>query len=238
LAQGNGQRFLEDQPFADLPLEIVGALPAAMLERIEYRRQHALVVRIPERDAFELSDRLALQRPRNCKTRSPLRARGHGLQLPHPTPYNLIDYFGRRPHRTLTGMAQHRAGRAPRGYICRLLSSGRGSCSFQQVNGGALRPLLQRMEQRMRKCLAATLTLGGLFGVFTLDAAQACWWDCTYRQRPARVYGYGPVYRYAPSAVVMPQLRRLGPTSSINGGFEYGGVRMASSWWRDPRRRR
>ena len=96
----------------------------------------------------------------------------------------------------------------------------------------------------MRKSLAATLTLGGLLSVFTLDAVQACWWDCAPRHRPARVYGYGPVYGYAPtywyapSAVLLPQLSRLGPTSSINGGFEYGGVRMASSWWRDPRRRR
>ena len=97
----------------------------------------------------------------------------------------------------------------------------------------------------MRKSLAATLTLGGILSAFTLETVQACWWDCTYRQRPARVYGYGPVYGYAPSvywyspsAVQLPQLSRLGPTSSINGGFEYGGVRMASSWWRRSSRRR
>jgi hypothetical protein len=96
----------------------------------------------------------------------------------------------------------------------------------------------------MRTSLAATLTLGGLLSAFTFDTVQACWWDCTYRQRPARVYGYGPVYGYAPtywyapSAVQLPQLSRLGPTSSITDGFEYGGVRMASSWWSDPRRRR
>jgi hypothetical protein len=96
----------------------------------------------------------------------------------------------------------------------------------------------------MRKTLAATLTLGGMLSVLTLDTVQACWWDCTYRQRPARVYGYGPVYGYAPSywyapsSVLLPQLTRLGPTSSINGGFEYGGVRMASSWWRSSPRRR
>lgn len=96
----------------------------------------------------------------------------------------------------------------------------------------------------MRKSLAATLTLGGLLSAFTLDTVQACWWDCADRRRPARVYGYGPVYgyapsvyAYAPSSVLMPQLSRLGPTSSINGGFEYGGVRMNSSWWRSSRRR-
>jgi hypothetical protein len=97
----------------------------------------------------------------------------------------------------------------------------------------------------MRTSRAATLALGGMLSVLTFDTVQACWRDCAYRQRPARVYGYGPVYGYAPiywyspSAVQLPQLRRLGPTSSITDGhFEYGGVRMASSWWRDPRGRR
>ena len=102
----------------------------------------------------------------------------------------------------------------------------------------------------MRKSLAATLMLGGILSAFTLDTVQACWWDCAPRYRTSRVYGYGPVYGYAPtygyapsvywyspSAVQLPQLSRLGPTSSINGGFEYGGVRMASSWWRSSRRR-
>jgi hypothetical protein len=101
----------------------------------------------------------------------------------------------------------------------------------------------------MRKCLAATLTLGGLLSVATIDTVQACWWDCKYRQRPARVYGYAPVYGYgpvygyaptywySPSSVLLPRIPRLGPTSSITDGFEYGGVRMASSWWRSSRRR-
>lgn len=247
LRQRSRQRLFQDQPFADLSLEVIGALPAMVLERTKHSPQHTLVMRVRERNALELSDWLALQRLRNCNGRSPLPARGHALQLPHSTRYNLIDYFERRPHRTLTGIAQHgRVGRRA-GQFFRSPARLRASCSF--TGDGAVQAVPEGLEQSMRKSLAATLTLGALLSAATVDTVQACWWDCKYRQRPARVYGYGPVYGYgavygyaptywySPSSVLLPKISRLGPTSSITDGFEYGGVRMASSWWRSSRRR-
>jgi hypothetical protein len=102
--------ILQDQPIADLPLESIGALSAVMLQGMEHSPQHALVMRVPERNALEFSDRLALQRPAQPQKPIPASRSRTRTATPTPTPYNLIDYFRRRPHRTLTDMAQHWTG--------------------------------------------------------------------------------------------------------------------------------
>jgi hypothetical protein len=88
----------------------------------------------------------------------------------------------------------------------------------------------------MRTTTIATLALSVAVTVATAGAAQACW-DRSHH-RSAKVYGYGPVYGYGATSgyASRPQISQYGPTENL-GPYESSSVKMAPSWWREPRRR-
>jgi hypothetical protein len=77
---------------------------------------------------------------------------------------------------------------------------------------------------QMRKGLLVTLALGAALCTVNTEVAQA--WG----------FGYGPVYAYGPTIPSRPQISRYGPVAEP-GGYEASSVKLAPSWWREPRRR-
>jgi hypothetical protein len=88
----------------------------------------------------------------------------------------------------------------------------------------------------MRKGLLVTLALGAALCAVNTEVAQAWGWERDHRHRSARVFGYGPVYAYGPTIPSRPPISRYGPVAEP-GGYETSSVKLAPSWWREPRRR-
>ncbi len=88
----------------------------------------------------------------------------------------------------------------------------------------------------MRRIMKASLVLSVAVAAATGGAAQACW-DRSHH-RSAKVYGYGPVYGYGVTSgyASRSQISQYGPTENL-GPYESSSVKMAPSWWREPRRR-
>ena len=89
----------------------------------------------------------------------------------------------------------------------------------------------------MRSTMKATLVLSIAVSAATGGAAQACW-DHSHH-RSAKVYGYGPVYGYGVSSgyASRPPISQYGPTEKLGPYESSSSVKMAPSWWREPRRR-